>query len=222
MDIGGHIFFHLDCPDPENGEVSEVSRKYTPTSTLHHKGSVHFVIKIYRPGVHPKFPHGGRLTQKLETLEEGDYLKMSGPVSKKVYKGNGNFYIQKKHHVKKNIGMVSGGTGITPFFQLIQEVVRYKDSVHVSLLFGNKTENDILLKDELDELERQYPDHISIHYIIDKPDDPENWKHDTGYVTKELLDRYMPPPSDDSVILTCGPKPMNKLVRELLTEHMVV
>mmetsp|Transcript_2163 Transcript_2163/g.2480 ORF Transcript_2163/g.2480 Transcript_2163/m.2480 type:complete len:163 (+) Transcript_2163:586-1074(+) len=162
------------------------------------------------------------MTQYLEKLEVGQYLTMSGPVAKKIYKGNGNFYIAKEHQVKKNVGMVSGGTGITPFYQIIQQVVKYRDSIKISLVYGNKSEKDILLKDELDSLQKQYPENISITYIIDKAENPQKWKGETGYITKEILDSYLPAPSDDTIIFTCGPKPMNNLVRKFLTDHFVV
>jgi cytochrome-b5 reductase len=33
---------------------------------------------------------------------------------------------------------------------------------------------------------------------------------DTGFVTKELIAKHLPPPAKDTVILLCGPKPMVK------------
>ena len=57
----------------------EVTRKYTPITDVLHKSYVDFVIKIYRKGVHPKFPKGGQMTQYLEALNIGDKVYMQGP-----------------------------------------------------------------------------------------------------------------------------------------------
>ena len=222
MVLGGHIYFHAGCPDSEAGDVSEVRRKYTPISEIHQKGNVDFVIKIYRAGVHPQFPNGGRMTQYLEKMEVGQYLKMSGPVSKKEYKGNNKWSLFGEKVVKTHVGCVAGGSGITPFFQLIQEVVKFKDSLKISLIYGNRSEKDILMKEELENLQKEYPENIKIHYIIDKPDNPSEWKYDTGYITKEILDKHLPPAGEDTFIFTVGPKPMKNLVKELCKEYKVV
>jgi len=161
------------------------------------------------------------MTQYLEKLPIGEYVKMEGPKGKLEYAGCGNFYINKKYTLKKNIGMVAGGSGITPMFQIIQAIVRNKDKVHVSLLFGNKSEKDILIREELEQLHEDYPDRFSLNYVIDSPEHPDTWKYETGYVTKEMLEKYMPKAANDSIILTCGPEIMNKLVKEFLPDHEI-
>lgn len=51
---------------------------------------------------------------------------------------------------KVKIGCIAGGTGITPCYQVIQSVLDNKDDKsQLSLIFGNRTTKDILLKEEL-------------------------------------------------------------------------
>ena len=45
--------------------------------------------------------------------------------------------------------MVAGGTGITPHYQLIQAATKSDDVVDMTLIFGNKSEKDILIQEEL-------------------------------------------------------------------------
>lgn len=48
---------------------------------------------------------------------------------------------------------IAGGSGLTPMLQVIQEIVKNpEDKTEVSFVFANKTEDDIILRDELDEL----------------------------------------------------------------------
>lgn len=161
------------------------------------------------------------MTQYLEKMPIGEYIKMEGPKGKLKYVGRGNFYISKQYHVKKKIGMVAGGSGITPMFQIIQSVVKNKDKVEMTLLFGNRSEKDILIREELEQLREDYPDNFKLYYIIDKADHPESWKGEIGYVTKEMLENYMPKAGDDTIILTCGPAILNNLVKEYLPNHMI-
>ena len=79
-------------------------------------GYVDYVIKIYRKNVHPRFPEGGLMTQYLETLEPGATMLMEGPKGRLSYEGFGNFLIVRKPVRRTRIGMVAGGTGITPCY----------------------------------------------------------------------------------------------------------
>lgn len=63
-----------------------------------------------------------------------------------------------QHHlVVNNITVIdiqiAGGSGITPMFQVAQEILRNSDDkTQVSLIFANQTEDDIILRKELDEM----------------------------------------------------------------------
>jgi NAD(P)H-flavin reductase len=59
LPIGNHVIFNAHIPTPAHPEGELVCRKYTPTSEITNKGYVDFVIKVYRKGVHPRFPDGG-------------------------------------------------------------------------------------------------------------------------------------------------------------------
>ncbi len=85
---------------------------------MNNQGYVDFVIKIYRKGVHPRFPDGGLMTQYLESLNNGETIRMEGPKGRLVYEGEGKFIISRKPLAlrKRNIGLVAGGTGITPCY----------------------------------------------------------------------------------------------------------
>ena len=63
-----------------------------------------------------------------------------------------------------------GGTGITPMLQLIRQVFRDKnDRTCLSLLFANQTEEDILLREELEEVQKEYPERFKLWYTVDRP-----------------------------------------------------
>ena len=42
--------------------------------------------------------------------------------------------------------MICGGTGITPAYALIKQMLGLQESLNIHLLYANKTEGDILLK----------------------------------------------------------------------------
>lgn len=84
---------------------------------------------------------------------------------------------QIKFCVHGNI-FVLGGTGITPMLQLIRQVFRDKnDRTCLSLLFANQTEDDILLREELEEVQKEYPERFKLWYTVDRPNEGMNEQH---------------------------------------------
>ena len=117
--------------------------------------------------------------------------------------------------MKEKFGMVAGGTGITPMFQVMKAVLENpNDKTKLSLIFGNITEDDILLKAELDAMQRTHPDRVDIFYILDKPS--RGWTGGRGYVTPEMITERFGGPSDSSMVLSCGPPPMKKALKSHL------
>jgi NAD(P)H-flavin reductase len=173
-------------------------------------GKFEMLIKVYYKDVHPNFPDGGKMSQYLNDLPIGANIKVRGPFGKLSYFGDGNVKILKKFkpltfHEKKysKIAMIAGGTGITPFYQILQAAHLNKDTCEFSLIFANKTIKDILLREELEEMVRQQTFKFNVHFIIDRHE--EGWNGGVGHVSKEMIISYLPPPSDDTLLLTCGP-----------------
>lgn len=193
-----------------------VQRSYTPISGDETPGEVTFCIKIYRANEHPKFPNGGQMSQHLDSLKIGDTIEMRGPKGHMEYKGRGSFTVKLmrkplESRKAKHFGMIAGGTGITPMLQVIHAIVKDpKDYVKVSLIYANQTEDDILVREELEALVKDYPEQFTLHYTLDHP--PNGWKYSSGFVTKEMVETYLPASSKDrsTQILMCGPAPMIK------------
>ncbi|VDN06894.1 unnamed protein product [Thelazia callipaeda] len=194
-----------------------VVRPYTPISSDDDKGYVDLMIKVYFKNTHPNFPDGGKMTQYLEEMKIGETIDFRGPSGLIVYEGNGTFAVKSskkdepKRHTYKNIGMIAGGSGITPMLQIISAIFKDpNDHTKVSLIFANKDESDILMRDELDKLTAEHSEQFNAWYTIEEP--VTGWKYSTGYVNVEMIKEHLPGPGKDSetVILMCGPPGMIK------------
>lgn len=173
------------------------ARPYTPTSLNDRKGSFELVIKAYPEG---------KVTQHLFGLKVGDNIDVKGPMPKLKYVAN----------MKKHIGMVAGGTGITPCLQVIQEILNNPaDKTEISLVFANNSEEDILLKDRLDALVKKHAN-FKVTYVVSTSS--SSWAGEKGYCTEALLKAKLPAPSSDSLVLVCGPPGMMKAVSGPKTE----
>jgi cytochrome-b5 reductase len=110
----------------------------------------------------------------------------------------------------KKLGLISGGTGITPMLQLIKAIFHHKDdNTEVSLIFANQTEEDIFLRSHLEELPQ---DRMHLWYTLDRPS--AGWKYSTGFVNATMIREHLPPPAEDTMIFVCGPTPMVKFACE--------
>ena len=179
----------------DNGDRKFVIRPYTPVSHPDSKESVDLAIKIYGDG---------KLTPHMEGMKPGDAMEFKGPIVKlKV----------EEAQQKSGIGMVAGGTGITPMLQMARELLESKGyQKKISLVYGSLSPDEIMLKDKIDALAASYPN-FKVTYIVDKVPKGQTWNGGVGYVTKNLLDSTMPSPSDgDSLVLVCGPPGMMKAV----------
>ncbi|PKI84228.1 cytochrome-b5 reductase [Malassezia vespertilionis] len=158
---------------PKNDFGEPLARGYTPLNPPHTRGEFELLIKHYPEG---------KMTQHLLSLRPGDEILVKGPREKFPYKAN-----EFDH-----IGMIAGGTGIAPMWQVLSAIASNPDdATKVTLLFGNKTEADILLRRQLNELAKDKRFNI-IHYL-DNP--PANWNGEKGYITAEEIKKHLPAPS---------------------------
>ena len=97
--------------------------------------------------------------------------------------------------------------------------MKNNDKTSLSLVFGNRTTSDILLKDELEAFAKNYSERFELFFTVDvKPEEQENWNMGVGFITKEMLAEKMPAPSEETLILYCGPPPFEKMMKQHLTE----
>src|SRR5436190_14363015 len=98
--------------------------------------------------------------------------------------------------------MLAGGTGITPMLQLVRAIIKDPtDETQASLLFANQTEQDILLRDELDDIAKKHPDKFKLWYTVDTAS--EGWPYSTGYISTDMIEKHMFSPSPDTIVLMC-------------------
>lgn len=197
--------------DKEHGK-EVVTRSYTPTSGDEKLGVVDLLVKFYKPGVKDQFPDGGKVSRQLDELKVGDEINIQGPFGRVEYKGRGVFKIGSKMKTVTDVGMMAGGSGITPMLQIIRYALTHPkeagDNTCFYLIYANQTEEDILVKDELESFAKKYPGRFRLHFTLDRPRD--DWLFSKGFITTEMIKDRLPSPSVSTLMLMCGPPPMVK------------
>ncbi|KAF6172359.1 hypothetical protein GIB67_031259 [Kingdonia uniflora] len=170
--LGLPIGQHMSCRGKDSiGE--EVIKPYTPTTLDSDVGYFELVIKMYPQG---------RMSHHFREMRVGDYMAVKGPkvhfcfllrliALRSLFVASacllGRFKYQPNQ--VKAFGMIAGGSGITPMFQVARAILENpKDNTNVHLIYANVTFEDILLKEELDSLASNYPDRFKLFYVLNQ------------------------------------------------------
>lgn len=137
------------------------------------------------------------MSRYLSLVKIGDNVRIKGPKGQFTYSPT----------LSREIGMIAGGTGITPMLQIIRAVLKNpSDKTKLSLIYANVNLEDILLKKELDELAATHAGRFKVDYVLNNP--PPQWDGGIGFVSKAHIQAGIPPSSHDIKVLLCGPPPM--------------
>jgi len=116
--------------------------------------------------------------KSLYNLEPGEKIIVS--------ELSGDFILSLKD--KKQIVLIAGGVGIAPFRSMIRYIIDKRLNVDITILYSNKSYDDILFKDLFKEA-KNYG--VKTIYII-TDDIPSNWNGETGYITNNMIKREIP------------------------------
>ncbi|MDY6774209.1 MAG: FAD-binding oxidoreductase [Candidatus Nanohaloarchaea archaeon] len=162
----------------------------------------HFTISsgAGREGITFTVKDVGDFTSKLDRLEEGETADVEGPYGSFTTDGTEGPYT-----------FIAGGIGITPLMSMIRTMHGSGGAEQIRLIYGNRTRDDIVFRDELSEIEEN-SDWLEVEHVLSE-EDAEGFRH--GYVDRELLEELV---LEDSEIFLCGPPPMMESVRSDLEE----
>jgi len=105
-----------------------VIKPYVPTKLDSDLGNFQLVIKMYPQGI---------MSHHFREMKVGDYMSVKGP------KGRFKYQVGQV----RPFGMLDGGSGITPMFQVAREILENpNDKTKVHLIYANVPTEDILPK----------------------------------------------------------------------------
>lgn len=169
----------------ESGWEDE-GRPFTPTC-LHEEGVLEFVIKGY--------PEHEGMTDHLHKLAPGSRVRISEAFGTIQYGGPGVF--------------IAGGAGITPFLAILRDLADRNALAGHSLLFSNKTPNDVICEREL----RHYlGERCLLTCTQETAPGYDHRRIDRDYL-RENIDTF------DQKFYVCGPPKFVEAINEALREE---
>lgn len=117
----------------------------------------------------------------IDKAQVGDVLEVMEPM--------GQFCIEPDENLSRRLVMIGAGSGITPLISMIKSVLIVEGETTVLLIYGNRNEEQILFRKELEQLQEKYQHRLKIQYILSQPE--ISWQGDTGRINKDYLLNYL-------------------------------
>lgn len=130
----------------------------------------------------------------LRYLKEGDKIKALSPA--------GRFTIEDR--VFEEYFLIAAGSGITPIFSLLKEILFFKPKTNVTLLFQNNNEASSIYRAGILELRDQFDDRFRLIELFSHPLDPDYLpKRLNNYLLEKIIQQESV--NEDVQMYICGP-----------------
>jgi ferredoxin-NADP reductase len=152
----------------------------------------------------PKRVDGGCVSVFLnERAAIGMTVEAAGPF--------GQFYLTP---ADKKIVLLAAGSGITPMMAMLRHLEDLCLDTDVTLLYCVRTRDDIMFRQELEELRGRLK-RFQYRVMLSSPD--ADWPGARGHMSREFLSRGVPDP-EGRLFFLCGPPPFMDSVKRILTD----
>lgn len=148
-------------------------------------------------------------------LKSGDFLKVSTP--------NGRFGIPSKPDEKRSIMAFAAGSGITPILSVMKYTLQTEEWVNFYLFYNNKTPEETMFHEELENLIKIYPKNLHVHYFYTEHK-VQDWLYE-GRIDAhkfELIINQLIDINEVDEALICGPNDMIEVISNAIFEAGII
>lgn len=179
---GQYMFIHL----LKNN--SPFLKPYSIASTPSQKDYTEFIIKHVENGYVSGF---------MTSRKPGDKIEVSGPI--------GRFVLREP--ILNDLVFIAGGSGLSSLWSMLQRAFETGTDKKIMLIFGNRTEDEIIYREVIEGWVEKYPN-FSFIPVLSQPS--KEWKGEVGYV-QETMKKYIKDPQSKEIYI-CG---LFKMVEEV-------
>jgi ferredoxin-NADP reductase/DMSO/TMAO reductase YedYZ heme-binding membrane subunit len=174
-----------------------VNRTYTIASSPARPDYCEVTVKREENGLASGHLHGN--------IREGDVVNVSAPAGRFTFDGSQS----------KSIVLIAGGVGITPLMSILRYLTDRSWQGDIHFLYCAKSPQDIIFRQELDDLQRRFPN-LHLHITLTRAEGAD-WNGPKGRISAEVLKKTVPDLTTHPVYI-CGPASMMEPTIQLLRE----
>lgn len=167
---------------------------WTISSTPTEKGIIASTIK-----------ESGDFTASIGKTKVGDKALVYGPFGR---------FSHALHPHERDLVFVAGGIGITPLMSMLRHLRDTRDDRRVLLLYGNTSEQDIVFREELEQMEAGSQPQLKVVHVLSEPS--EQWQGEKGRIDAEKTERHCGDDLEKRAFYVCAPPPMMDAVVKCL------
>lgn len=154
-------------------EGKKIRRSYSMSTSPQADTSLGITIKRVKDGIVSNYLN--------DNVKKGDFLEIIEPM--------GNFYITPDAANQRHIVLFAAGSGVTPIMSMAKSILKIEPNSRVSLLYGNRNEESIIFKAEIEALEEKYQNRFRCTHILSRGSD--TWVGDKGHINEGSSLRWM-------------------------------
>ncbi len=175
-------------------EGTERTKHFSFSNSPTEKGYIEFTKRIT----------DSEFSGALDRLKAGDWARLKMPYGSFTFRGE-----------YEKIAFLSGGIGITPIRSICKFAADMRLPTDIVLLYGNSKEQDIIFRQDLDEMAAANKN-IRVVYTLTSPDvDRQAWHGRTGYIDEKMIKEEMPDYKERTFYMCGPPKMVGSLVNVL-------
>jgi ring-1,2-phenylacetyl-CoA epoxidase subunit PaaE len=192
---------HVSLRSLEAGD--DLRRSYSICSAVG-SGRLRVAVKRLPGGVFSAYAH--------DHLKAGDIIEVVTPI--------GRFNTALDAQQAKSYAMVAAGSGITPILSILATILETEPRSSATLIYGNRTVQDIMFLEELEDLKNLHPDRFAMFHVLSREEQDVALFH--GRIDRDHLSQFLDQllrPEDVDEWFLCGPREMVDGARALLIER---
>lgn len=176
---------------------------------------------------------GGQASTYLhDKAQVGDVLEIAPP--------QGRFFTELNPDKRRTYYLFAAGSGITPLLSIIKTTLESEPMSAIFLLYGSRNEENIIFRDELDQLSARYAGQLHVEHVLSQPKKEStggglfgvfkksttNWQGKIGRIQGRMANTFLDEnlahgPESDCIYFICGPGDMADSIKENLLARAI-
>ena len=170
------------------GKHKEIRRSYSFNSSPDVNGPLSITVKRVENGEISRLLH--------HKIAEGDILLAQGP--------QGLFSYLPEENLERDVFLFAAGVGITPLFAIMKTALVRETKSKITLVYSNRSLEDTLFYEELNEWQRKYPERLKIIFVFSNSKNLMTARLNKFYIEK-ILKEHLVFAKEKALFYSCGP-----------------